>query len=253
VKNHRPDLIIIADTVYATFIDGFRGVLADLPHNVIVVHSFSKNYGATGSRLGFIAVHRENVLDRILADLDDERRDKHRERYSSLTSDASSLPFMARLVADSREVALHNIAGLATPDQVQMALFALAFLMPEGREYVDATRAELAARDSALRVPLKVPSPGGQDSMYYALVDLEQVTESLCGRAGVERMMARVSPPEVPLQLARERGVIVLPGQLYGAHSWDVRVSLASLTVEQLGRVGEALADVLMSIAGEAP
>jgi aspartate 4-decarboxylase len=33
---------------------------------------------------------------------------------------------MARMVADSREVALHNISGLATPDQVQMSLFALA-------------------------------------------------------------------------------------------------------------------------------
>jgi aspartate 4-decarboxylase len=253
VATHRPDLVIIADTVYATFIEGFRGVLADLPHNVICVHSFSKNFGATGSRLGFLAVHRDNVLDRIIAEHDDERRRKHAERYSSLTSDASSLPFMARLVADSREVALHNITGLATPDQLQMVLFALAYLMPSGRSYIDATRAELAARDRALRAPLQVPSPGGQDSMYYALVDLAQVTEALCGAAGVERLLAGVTPTAVPLRLAAEHGVIVLPGQLYGAHSWDVRVSLASLTVDELGRVGEALASVLVELASESP
>jgi len=251
VTGHRPDLVIVADTVYATFVEDFRGVLADLPHHVVCVHSFSKNYGATGSRLGFIAMHRDNVLDRILAGQDEARRQGQAERYASLTSDASSLPFMARLVADSREVALHNIAGLATPDQAQMALFALAYLMPTGRAYVAATRAELAARDRALRAPLHIAPPGGQDSMYYALVDLLQVTEALCGASAVEQLVASVTPTAVPLRLAREHGVIVLPGQLYGAPSWDVRVSLASLTVEELGLVGESLAAVLLDMAGQ--
>ncbi|WP_407342739.1 bifunctional aspartate transaminase/aspartate 4-decarboxylase [Pengzhenrongella phosphoraccumulans] len=251
VTEHRPDLVIVADTVYATFVEGFRGILADLPHNVLCVHSFSKNFGATGSRLGFIALHRDNALDRILAGQDDARRRAQAERYSSLTSDASSLPFMARMVADSREVALHNITGLATPDQAQMALFALAYLMPTGQAYVAATRAELAARDRALRVPLRVPPPGGQDSMYYALVDLLQVTEVLCGATGVKHLMATAKPADVPLRLAREHGVIMLPGQLYSAHSWDARVSLASLTADELGQVGAALAAVLIDLAGQ--
>jgi aspartate 4-decarboxylase len=252
VTEHRPDLVIVADTVYATFVDGFRSVLADLPSNVICVHSFSKNFGATGSRLGFVALHRHTVLERILGGHDDERRRRHAERYSSLTSDAATLPFMARLVADSREVALHNITGLATPDQLQMALFALAYLIPSGQAYVAATRAELAARDRALRGPLGVPPPGGQDSMYYALVDLEQAAGALCGQTGAQRLVSRVTPAAVPLRLAHQHGVVVLPGRLYGAHSWDVRVSLASLTVDELRRVGEALAEVLVELAKEA-
>jgi aspartate 4-decarboxylase len=88
--------------------------------------------------------------------------------------------------------------------------------------------------------------------MYYALVDLLQVTEALCGAAGVERLTASVTPTAVPLRLAREHGVVVLPGSLYGGHSWDVRVSLASLTVDELGRVGAALAAVLVDLAGPA-
>jgi len=252
VSEHRPDLVIVADTVYATFVEGFRGMLADLPHHVVSVHSFSKNFGATGSRLGFVALHRDHVLDRILADQDEHRREGQADRYSSLTSNVSSLPFMARMVADSREVALHNITGLATPDQVQMAFFALAYLMPSGLTYIEATRAELAARDAALRAPLAIPTPGGQDSMYYALVDLLQVTEALCGPAAVELLVANQTPTAVPLRLAKEHGVIVLPGQLYGAHSWDVRVSLASLTVDELSRVGTALAAVLVDMADEA-
>lgn len=245
VTEHRPDLVIVADTVYATFVDEFRSILADLPHHVICVHSFSKNFGATGSRLGFIALHHDNVVDRMLTDQSDAAAQHQALRYSSLTSTVSTLPFMARMVADSREVALHNIAGLATPDQLQMAFFALAYLLPSGRPYIEATRAELAARDEALRAPLGIPSPGGQDSMYYALIDLLQVTEALSGAQAVERLVSRCSPPDVSLRLARDHGVIVLPGQLYGAHSWDIRVSLASLTVEELGAVGSALASVL--------
>ena len=78
-----------------------------------------------------------------------------------MTSDVASLPFVARLVADSREVALHNITGLATPDQVQMALFALAHLMPDGAAHRAAVRAELTARHHALLAPLGVEPPGG--------------------------------------------------------------------------------------------
>ena len=49
VLEKRPDLVIVADTVYATFVEGFRSTLADLPRHVICLHSFSKNYGATGT------------------------------------------------------------------------------------------------------------------------------------------------------------------------------------------------------------
>ncbi|MEG0276774.1 MAG: PilZ domain-containing protein, partial [Coprobacillus sp.] len=45
--------------------------------------------------------------------------------YSSLTTDPSSIKFIDRLVADSRNVALNHTAGLSTPQQVQMVLFAL--------------------------------------------------------------------------------------------------------------------------------
>lgn len=66
MTEHRRDLIIVADTVYATFVEGFRGTITELPRNVVVLHSFSKNYGATGSRLGFVAVTQDNVLDEQL-------------------------------------------------------------------------------------------------------------------------------------------------------------------------------------------
>ncbi|MET0577865.1 MAG: bifunctional aspartate transaminase/aspartate 4-decarboxylase [Ilumatobacteraceae bacterium] len=249
VRDRRPDLVIVADTVYATFVDGFRSILAELPDHVICLHSFSKNFGATGSRLGFVAVARDNVLDQLLAEQPADVRSAQQDRYRSITSDVSQLPFMSRLVADSREVALHNIAGLATPDQVQMGLFALAYLLPGGQAYVAATRAELAARLDALLGPLGVPAPGGQDSMYYALVDVLQVATAQHGAEFAAWLSANTRPEDVPLRLAREHGVVVLPGTIFDAPSWDVRVSMASLTTDELTAIAAAMVEVLADLA----
>ncbi|MET0143224.1 MAG: bifunctional aspartate transaminase/aspartate 4-decarboxylase [Ilumatobacteraceae bacterium] len=251
VLEKRPDLVIVADTVYATFVDGFRSTFAELPRNVILLHSFSKNFGATGSRLGFIALSADNVLDELLAAQGPEMQRIQSERYRSITSDVSQLPFISRLVADSREVALHNIAGLATPDQVQMGFFALAYLLPDGKPYVEGTRSELGRRLDALLGPLGIRSPGGQDSMYYALIDLLQVATVRHGGEFAMWLTTDVRPEEVPLRLARERGVVVLPGQIFDSESWDVRVSLASLTADELGIVGEAIVSVLDELAAE--
>jgi aspartate 4-decarboxylase len=247
VLEQRPDLVIVADTVYATFVEGFRSTLADLPRHVICLHSFSKNYGATGNRLGFVAVHTDSVLDELLAGQPHASRQAHSERYRSLTSDVSSLPFVSRLVADSREVALHNIAGLSTPDQVQMAFFALAYLMPTGSAYVQGTRAELATRLDALMAPLGIAAPGGQDSLYYALIDLLAVAQARGGLALAEHLAEHVEPAEIPMRLAKEQGVIVLPGQIFDSESWDVRVSMASLTAPELTAIGSAIVEVLDS------
>ncbi|MCW0214882.1 MAG: bifunctional aspartate transaminase/aspartate 4-decarboxylase [Pseudonocardia sp.] len=244
VRDHRPDLVIVADTVYATFVDGFRGLLAEVPRNVICLHSFSKNFGATGNRLGFVAVAADTVLDEILAGRDEAVRAATDRRYASVTADGSALPFMARMVADSREVALHNIAGLATPDQVQMTLFALAHLMPDGAAHVASLRSELATRHEALLGPLGVPAAGGQDTLYYALVDLLAVVRTRHGEAAATRL-AEQDPVDLPLVLAREHGVVVLPGAGFGAPSWDVRVCLAALPVEDLQRIGGAIVELL--------
>ncbi len=245
VTDDRPDLIIVADTVYATFVEGFRGTITELPRNVIVLHSFSKNYGATGSRLGFVAVHNDNVLDDLLAAQDDVTRAAQQVRYGSMTSDVSKLAFIDRLVADSREVALHNIAGLATPEQVQMTLFALAYLLPRGRAYIEATRTELRQRLDALLTPIGVSAPGGMDSFYYALVDLLDVAEQRRGKDFARHLEEDSRPEAIALQLAREHGVVVLPGVIFGAAGWDIRVSLASLDADQLRTVGEAIVAVL--------
>ncbi len=64
-----------------------------------------------------------------------KRRKELEERYSSLTTDPASIKFIDRLVADSRNVALNHTAGLSTPQQVQMVLFALFNMMDSRQSY----------------------------------------------------------------------------------------------------------------------
>ena len=103
---------------------------------------------------------------------------------------------------------MHNIAGLATPDQVQMTLFELAYLMPEGAHYVEGARALLQARLDALYAGLGVAAPGGDDSHYYGMVDIMTVARTRHGEALVERIRTTMAPEEVALRLAADSGVI---------------------------------------------
>lgn len=150
----RPDLIILTDTAYATFVDGFHSLLAEFPHQTIGVHSFSKHMGATGERLAFIAMHEDHVIDRLLREQPRGERGYRAERYRTVTDDLDDFAFVDRVVADSREVALYHIAGLATPQQVKMALFAGFVLLDEGRAYLQMTRDVLERRLQELLSPL---------------------------------------------------------------------------------------------------
>ena len=69
VKKKRPDLMLLTDDVYGTFVEDFRSLLGELPHNTIGVYSYSKYFGCTGWRLGVIAIHEDNIFDKKIAKL----------------------------------------------------------------------------------------------------------------------------------------------------------------------------------------
>ncbi len=251
IETDRPDLLIVNDTAYATFVESFHGVTATVPRNVILLHSFSKGYAATGNRLGFVAVHRDSVADTLLAGKSAEAKERMRARYQAASDDVEAMPFIQRLLADSRLVALHNIAGLATPDQVQMTLFELAYLMPEGAHYVEGARAKLQARLDALYSGLGVPSPGGKDSHYYGMVDIMKVATARHGEALVERIRGSLAPEDVALRLAADSGVIVQTGPSFQGDPWDVRLSLASITEDQAAQIAAAFVTLVDQLALE--
>ena len=113
VKRKRPDLMLLTDDVYGTFVPEFRSLLGELPHNTIGVYSYSKYFGATGWRLGVIAVHEDNIYDKMIAKLPGADLKALDKRYGALTLEPRKVKFIDRIVADSRDVALNHTAGLS--------------------------------------------------------------------------------------------------------------------------------------------
>ena len=88
IQKNRPDLIVVTDDVYGTFVPGFRSLMAEVPHNTIGVYSFSKYFGCTGWRLGVVAIHQDNIFDKAIAKLPEAIRKELNTRYGP--SDPSS-------------------------------------------------------------------------------------------------------------------------------------------------------------------
>ena len=173
VLQKRPDLMLLTDDVYGTFVPGFRSLLGEFPQNTIGVYSYSKYFGCSGWRLGVIALHENNIFDEKIAALPDSIAQALDKRYAPLTLEPRKIKFLDRIVADSRDVALNHTAGLSLPQQVMMALFSLAELHDEKKAYqqacIDLLRRRVMADDrraghrdpaqSALRLVLRPDRP----------------------------------------------------------------------------------------------
>src|SRR3954453_9195602 len=193
VKTKRPDLLLLTDDVYGTFVPGFRSLLGELPYNTIGVYSYSKYFGCTGWRLGVIAVHQENLYDKLISKLPQHELKVLDKRYGALTLEPRSIKFIDRIVADSRDVALNHTAGLSLPQQVMMSLFSLAELMDNQKLYQNAGREIVHRRIHALLdgLGLELP-PNPLYDAYYGLVDFEFWASKNIGKDAVEYLKQNV-------------------------------------------------------------
>ena len=250
VKTRRPDLMLLTDDVYGTFVDHFRSLMAELPHNTIGVYSYSKYFGCTGWRLGVIAIHQKNVYDEKLAALPAATRKALNKRYGTITLEPEKLKFIDRMVADSRQVALNHTAGLSLPQQVQMALFSLFALLDKDDKYKLLTQQIVQRRLRKLAGGVNVtmwddPNRTG----YYFTIDLRNWALHEYGPE-FEKYLERLHPYDALFALAERAGIVLLNGSGFAAPDWSVRVSLANLddaAYEQIGRELRAI----MARAGE--
>jgi aspartate 4-decarboxylase len=246
VRTRRPDLLILTDDVYGTFVEGFRSLVADLPANTILVYSYSKHFGCTGWRLGVVALHEDNIIDKRLAALPDADREALRRRYESLTTDPDSIKFIDRMVADSRDVALNHTAGLAPPQQVQMALFSLFALLDENDSYQTRCRAIIHERLERLALGLGIAVP--EDPLrvgYYVDLDLAVWGRKAFGEEFVRYVDQHRAPVEVVLGLARRHGTVLLNGSGFNGPAWTVRISLANLDADDYEAIGRDLRETM--------
>jgi aspartate 4-decarboxylase len=247
IVKERPDLILLTDDVYGTFADDFVSLFALAPKNTILVYSYSKYFGATGWRLGAIATHHDNVLDRLLSELPKDVKKELHHRYESITTEPDKLKFIDRLVADSRTVALNHTAGLSTPQQVQMVLFSLFSLMDTPDAYKNALKRLIRNRKKALFEEIGVSFADNDENQvdYYAILDLEFLGERAFGREFIDWTLKNTEPSEMLFRLAREARVVLLPGLGFGTQHPSGRVSLANLNEADYRKIGRAIRTLL--------
>lgn len=242
VAEARPDLFILTDDVYGTFADDFRSLFATCPRNTLLVYSFSKYFGATGWRLGVIGAHKHSVFDQALAELPEQVKTALDRRYGTLLPDVRGLKFIDRLVADSRTVALNHTAGLSTPQQVQMVLFALFALMDESDGYKTELKKLVRRREAALYRELGVAPESDPNAVdYYTLLDLEDLARKLHGDAFATWVKAKFSSGDLLFRIAKETGIVLLPGKGFGTQQPAARVSLANLNEYEYASIGRSL------------
>jgi aspartate 4-decarboxylase len=248
VLEQRPDLIILTDDVYGTFVPGFRSLLGEFPRNTIGVYSYSKYFGCSGWRLGVIALHEHNVLDERLATLPADVLQALDRRYAPLTLTPRAIRFIDRIVADSRDIALNHTAGLSLPQQVMMTLFSLAELCDEKKAYqqacIDILRRRVEATITGLGID--VP-PNALFDWYYGLVDFEFWLRKYGGDDVMQWVKANIHPLDIVFRLAEDHGIVLLNGGGFEAPDWSVRVSFANLDDEVYENIGRAVRAVALN------
>jgi aspartate 4-decarboxylase len=245
VKTKRPDLMLLTDDVYGTFVHDFRSLLGELPQNTIGVYSYSKYVGCTGWRLGVIAVQEDNIFDKMIAKLPDADLKALDKRYGTLVLEPRKIKFIDRIVADSRDVALNHTAGLALPQQVMMSLFSLAEMMDGAKLYQKACMEIVHRRAKAMIEGLGIEvSPNTLYNAYYGLIDFEFFARKNIGQDAVDYLKKNVHPLDLAFRLAEDHGIVLLNGGGFEAPDWSLRVSLANLDDEVYDDIGRGVRSV---------
>ncbi len=245
VKTKRPDLMLLTDDVYGTFVHGFRSLLGELPHNTIGVYSYSKYFGCTGWRLGVIAVHEDNLYDKMIAKLPEGELKALDKRYGPITLTPRKLKFIDRIVADSRDVALNHTAGLSLPQQVMMSLFSLAEMMDGAKAYQAACMEIVHRRALAMIEGLGIDAkPNELYDAYYGLIDFEFWARKNLGDEAVQYLKKNVHPLDLAFRLAEQHGIVLLNGGGFDAPDWSLRVSLANLADDVYDDIGRGVRSI---------
>ncbi|WP_406450380.1 bifunctional aspartate transaminase/aspartate 4-decarboxylase [Streptomyces sp. NBC_00876] len=252
VAEQNPNLIVVTDDVYGTFVEGFRSLAADLPRNALLVYSYSKHYGATGWRLGVIGLHDDNVIDDMLTAQSAEEKARLGKRYGSLSLEPERMRFIDRLVADSRQVALNHTAGLSLPQQVMMTLFSLFDMLDEGQEYKARIRSIVQQRLELLLegAHMKI-SEDPKRASYYIELDLLAEAERTLGKEFADYLEQNYEPVDPLFRLAEQTSVVLLNGGGFDGPEWSVRVSLANLDDLDYLKIGHQLRAIFDEYAQE--
>ncbi len=245
VRKDNPNLLIIADSVYAPFVTAYHSFMSHAPKNTIEMYSFSKYFGVTGWRMGMIVMHPDNIIDnKLLPNLPSKIKKNLNQRYSIVTETGQEeLTFMQRLVLDSRDVAEAHTGGLATPQQTLMSLFAIYDMTHP--DYKPAIKEIIVKRIELLYTALgETPPLGGGETDYYTIVDIKELATARHGAAFVQKLIKR-DCLEFVFRLAIDYATIALPIAGFHGPCWAIRISLANAPTETYTQIGKNIVGVV--------
>ncbi len=242
VTTRRPDLMILTDDVYGTFVPGFESLLGHLPRNTIGVYSYSKYFGCTGWRLGVIAVAQDNIFDEMIKQHPEKTQKLLERRYVAMTPTPRDIKFIDRIVADSRDVALNHTAGLSLPQQVMMTLFGLVEMTDKEKIYQRACMAICNRRFRLLVEGMGIEVEVAQYfDRYYGIIDYEFWLRKYVGDDVVAWLKENIHPLDIAFKLAQDHGIVLLNGSGFDAPNWSARVSFANLDDDAYAAIGRAV------------
>ena len=245
IKEDNQNLMFITDDVYGTFVSGFRSLMAEIPHNTLGVYSFSKYFGCTGWRLGVIAVHEDNIFDKKIGELTEDKKKTLHNRYRSIHLHPKQIKFIDRMVADSRMVALNHTAGLSLPQQIQMMLFSVFAILDKENAYKQLTCKIVNDRLKLLYEGLELElRPNPHRAGYYAELDIMLWAEKNHGKEFAQYLKDNYEPVDILFRLAEICSVVLLNGGGFDAPEWSIRVSLANLADEAYIEIAKAITQI---------
>ena len=170
-----------------------------------------------------------------------------------MSTEPEKIPFIDRMVADSRQVALNHTAGLSTPQQVQMAIFSIFSLLDKEDKYKEQTKNICKRRKELLDENL-IGLPMKNDiysTNYYNKYDLLVWAKFKYGEEFVEYLKRERSAIEFLFELAEKYGIVLLNGDGFKGPTWSIRVSLANLTDDQYITIGKGINELFDEYAKE--
>jgi len=143
-------------------------------------------------------------------------------------------------------VALNHTAGISTPQQLQMTLFALASLLDEQGQYKKAAKRIIRRRHEILYRAIGLCPEHDVNSVdYYAVIDLEKLAEILYDANFSKWLLQAISGADFLRRLADETSVVLLPGKGFEVDHPLVRVSLANLEEYKYRAIGSSVRKIL--------
>ncbi|MFH1406672.1 MAG: bifunctional aspartate transaminase/aspartate 4-decarboxylase, partial [Candidatus Omnitrophota bacterium] len=193
-----------------------------------------------------IAIHENNVFDKMIAALPEKDKKQLHERYSSVVLDPDKMKLIERMVADSRSVALHHTAGLSTPQQVMIVLLSLYSLIDTEKIYKKAVQYIVTHRFKTLYSAIGIPCPeNASDARYYATIDIPELAKLRYGQKFRDYLVKHHEPIDFVVKLAEKKSVVLMDGGGFDAPQMSVRVSLANLPNSTYEAIGKGISELL--------